>query len=98
MIIPKSITCDDNLDLDSRFYIFVLCLYNLIFILKLMSKKKYDQLIYHKCLLIHIFYPHLFLATKVPSIFDEGNFLFVVESREAPQYTVGKRHDKSGRL
>ena len=78
--------------------------YNLIFILKiLMSKKKYGPLIYYlKCLYLPhyllTFYPHLFLATKVPSIFDDGNFLFVVESREAPQYTVGKRNDKSGRL
>ena len=53
-----------------------------------MSKKKYAPLIYYlKCLYLPhyllIFYPHLFLATKVPSIFDEGNFLFVVESREA---------------
>ena len=79
--------------------------YNLIFILKiLMSKKKYAPLIYYlKCLYLpHYLYlyfiTHLFLATKVPSIFDEGNFLFVVESREAPQYTVGKRYDKSDRL
>ena len=53
-----------------------------------MSKKKYAPLIYYlKCLYLPhyllTFYPHLFLATKVPSIFDEGNFLFVVESREA---------------
>ena len=68
-----------------------------------MSKKKYAPLIYClNCLYLPhyllIFYAHLFLATKVPSIFDEGNFLFVVESRDAPQYTVGKRYDKSDRL